>query len=183
MGRKSDYSCGPSVKSVQSVAMIPSVFQREVFVITASIPRQAEENHMRVQGTGVAGITILIAAFAAVAQEPNNGADIRINVDVVQVPVSVTRLGVAVKDMMKEDFQLRENAAPQAVKYFWQETDLPLSVGLIVDVSGSQNGLIGKHRETVTRFLRQVLGPRDRAMLITVGTQARLVTDFTGSIE
>ena len=69
-------------------------------------------------------------------------------------------------------FQLRENSTPQVIEYFWQELDLPLSIGLIVDVSGSQAGLVGKHKQTVTTFLEQILGPDDRAMLITVSSQA-----------
>ena len=138
---------------------------------------------MRVRRFGAAAITILIGALAALAQEPSSAAHIRINVDVVQTPVSVTRRGVPVKGLTQEDFQIRENGSTQVVKYFWQELDLPLSVGLIVDVSASQAGLIGQHRETVTKFLRQVLGPRDKAMLMTVGAQARLISDFTSSVE
>src|SRR5262249_14028562 len=87
------------------------------------------------------------------------------------------------KGLTKDAFQLREDSTPQVIQYFWQELDLPLSIGLIVDVSGSQVGLIGKHKQTVTRFLKQVLGPEDRAMLITVSSQARLVMDFTNSID
>src|SRR5205814_10407971 len=61
-------------------------------------------------------------------------------------------------------------------------SDLPLTVGLIVDVSGSQAGLVGKHRETVARFIQQVLRPQDHAMLVTVGPAVHLLTDFTNSV-
>src|SRR5262245_49942019 len=128
-------------------------------------------------------IFVLVAAPAARTQDADRAADIRVDVDVVQTSVSITRHGIPVKGLTRDDFKIREDNVPQVVKYFWQEHDLPLSIGLIVDVSASQAGLIGKHRETVTKFLRQVLGPGDKAMLMTVGPQARLITDFTTSID
>src|SRR5262245_48547901 len=131
-----------------------------------------------------AAVAISLIVFpTAPAQEPGNSDSVRVNVDLVRVPVSVTRRGIPVKGLTKDAFQLREDSTPQVIQYFWQELDLPLSIGLIVDVSGSQAGLIGKHKQTVTRFLKQVLGPEDRAMLITVSSQARLVMDFTNSID
>jgi len=132
--------------------------------------------------TAALAITLIVFP-AAPAQEQRNGESVRVNVDLVQVPVSATQRGIPVKGLTKDAFQLRENSTPQVIQYFWQELDLPLSIGLIVDVSGSQAGLIRKHKQTVTTFLKQVLGPEDHAMLITVSSQARLVTDFTNSIE
>jgi len=132
--------------------------------------------------TAAFAISLIVFPTSA-AQEPANSESVRVNVDLVRVPVSVTQRGIPVKGLTKDAFQLRENSTPQVIQYFWQELDLPISIGLIVDVSGSQAGLVGKHKQTVTTFLKQVLGPDDRAMLITVSSQARLVTDFTNSID
>ena len=128
-------------------------------------------------------VAIFLAAAVSRSQDVGRAPDLRVDVDAVQVSVSVTRHGIPVKALTKDAFRIREDGLPQTVQYFWQEHDLPLTVGLIVDVSASQAGLIGKHRETVTKFLHQVLGPGDKAMLITVGAQARLITDFTTSID
>jgi len=132
--------------------------------------------------TAVAAISLIVFPTAP-AQGPGNSDSLRVNVDLVRVPVSLTERGIPVKGLTKDAFQLREDSTPQVIQYFWQELDLPLSIGLIIDVSGSQAGLVGKHKQTVTTFLEQVLGPKDRAMLITVSSQARLVTDFTNSID
>jgi len=140
----------------------------------------------------LAAVTVLSLSVAA--QQPETTATsgqeplpvapaMRVDVDLVRVALSATRHGVPVKGLGKQDFLVREDSAPQQIKYFWQEGELPLSMGLIVDVSGSQSGFISKHRETVSRFLKQVLGSQDRAMIVTVGPQARLVTDFTNSLE
>ncbi len=128
-------------------------------------------------------LSILFGTITAFAQEAGRADSIRVNVDAVQISVSATQHGIPVRGLTKDDFQIREDGKPQVLQSFWQELDLRLTVGLIVDVSASQAGLMGKHRETVTTFLHQVLGPRDKAMLITVGTQARLVTDLTTSID
>ncbi|MDQ2946782.1 MAG: VWA domain-containing protein [Acidobacteriota bacterium] len=104
------------------------------------------------------------------------------NVDLVQVACSVTDHNVAVKGLQKSDFILREDAKPQEIKYLWQQAELPLSIGLIIDVSGSQSSLVHKHRHTVAQFLKQVLRPEDRAMIVSVGGQVWLNADLTNSI-
>ena len=132
--------------------------------------------------------TVLFSALAAWPQqspppEQQPAASFRVDVNVVRIAASATQHGVPVKGLTKDDFRVREDAAPQPIKYFWQEHDLPLTVGLIVDVSGSQATLVHNHRETLKRFFQQVLRPEDRAMIVTVGPQARILNDFTASQE
>src|SRR6478672_13528509 len=114
---------------------------------------------MLFQRITVALLISLIVFPTAPAQEPGNSESVRVNVDLVRVPVSVTQRGVPVKGLTKDVFQLRENSTPQVIQYFWQELDLPLSIGLIVDVSGSQAAPARKHKQTVTTFLKPVPPP------------------------
>ncbi|HTS78937.1 MAG TPA: VWA domain-containing protein [Bryobacteraceae bacterium] len=110
-------------------------------------------------------------------------AQIRVDVNLVTVATGVTdRSGAPVKNLRAEDFELRDNGRQQKIEYLWQEQDLPLTVGLLVDVSGSQSAFIEQHRAAVAQFLAQVIGLKDRAFIVTVGTEARLVTDLTGSV-
>ena len=85
--------------------------------------------------------------------------------------------------LRREDFVVREDGVPHEVKYLWQESDLPLTVVLLADVSGSEYQFIEQHRQTVLQFLSQVLSPGDRAALVSVERQQRLVTDLTNSME
>jgi VWFA-related protein len=125
----------------------------------------------------------LLLAFA-VSTCAQGQPDIRVDVPLVSVSCSVTtRDGAPVKSLKREDFQLLDNGKARDVQYFWRENDLPLTIGLIADVSGSQAGCIKRHRETFTRFLEQVLGPKDRAFVLTVGGDVKLVTDLTGSLD
>ena len=129
----------------------------------------------------LARITLALAATALAAQTQ---PDIRVDVDLVTVACSVTDHGGApVKNLTAKDFTIRDNGTPRAITQFWQESDLPLTVGLVVDASGSQAEFVAGHRDTIEQFLSQVLGQQDRAFLVQVIGQAWLVTDLTGSIE
>jgi VWFA-related protein len=125
-------------------------------------------------------LTALCFGFTLSAQN----ADIRVDVGAVNVTCEVTdRHGAPVKNLTAADFELRDNGRMQAVDHLWQEADLPLTIGLIVDVSGSQTAFIQSHRETVTQFLKQVMRPQDRAFIATVGPEVKLLADLTSSVE
>ena len=70
---------------------------------------------------------------------------------------------------------------PQKIAFFAKSTDVPLTLGLIVDASGSQEHFSKKHEKDLEIFLKRVLGPRDRAFLLCFGNHLRLVSDFTQS--
>ncbi len=107
----------------------------------------------------------------------------RVDVSLVTVPVQVSTLdGSAARDLAREDFELLDNGEPRTIEGFWHETDLPLTIGLVIDVSGSQTEWVTAHRATVAEFLRRLLRKDDRAFLVTVGADARLVTDLTGAL-
>jgi VWFA-related protein len=113
-----------------------------------------------------------------------SNAQIRVDVGLVTVTCEVTdRTGAPAKDLRLEDFEVRDNGREQKIESLWQEQDLPLTIGLLVDVSGSQSAFIDEHRRAVTQFLTQILGRKDRAFLVTVGPEAKLLADLSGSIE
>src|SRR5436190_20697054 len=72
-----------------------------------------------------------------------------------------------VKDMTKDDFTLDEEGRPQTIRYFSQESNLPLTVGLLVDTSGSTRAVLPDERNASEVFLRNVLRPeKDKAFVI-----------------
>jgi VWFA-related protein len=124
-------------------------------------------------------LTLMVAGMLAAQEKP----DIRVDVDLVTVACSVAdRNGAPAKDLKVEDFNLHDNGQPREIRNFWQESDLPLTIALVADVSGSQAGFIRGHRDAVGQFLKQVIGPRDQAMIVQVAQQARLISDLTGSL-
>jgi VWFA-related protein len=121
---------------------------------------------------------VVFATLLAAQQNP----DIRVDVDLVTVGCSVTdHNGAPVRNLTLKDFNLSDNGEPREIRNLWQESDLPLTVALVADVSGSQAGFVKSHREAIAQFLKQVIGPRDRAMIVEVSQQSWLISDLTGS--
>ena len=109
---------------------------------------------------------------------------ISVDVDVVNVLASVrNKKGALISNLEKNDFTVLENGKPQTIKYFTRETDLPLTIGLLVDVSGSQRNLIGIERSAATEFFSKVLRKKDEAFLISFGEEAELLQDYTNSVR
>jgi VWFA-related protein len=126
--------------------------------------------------------TSLLALISAALLNAQQPPDIRVDVDLVTASCSVTdRGGVPVKGLKREDFNLRDNGQPREITNFWQESDLPLTIAFVADVSGSQAGYVKSHREAVAKFFQQVLSPADRAMVVEVAQQSRLLSDLTAS--
>ncbi len=107
---------------------------------------------------------------------------IKVDVDVVSILASVRdKRGGLVSNLEKNDFTVLEDGKPQEIKYFTKETDLPLTIGLLVDVSGSQRNLIDIERNAATQFFSQVLRKKDEAFLISFGEESELLQDYTNS--
>lgn len=124
--------------------------------------------------------TLLFTVRLAGQQTP----DIQLTVDLVTVASSVTdHKGAPVRNLTPADFNLTDNGQPREIRNVWQESDLPLTIALVADVSGSQAGYVQDHREAIAQFLKQVIGQRDRAMIVQVARQAWLISDVTGSTQ
>ena len=109
-------------------------------------------------------------------------ASITVDVNVVSVLTSVRdKKGALIPTLGKEDFTILEDGKPQTIKYFTRETDLPLTIGLLVDVSGSQRNLINIEQSAASQFFSQVLRKKDLAFLLMFGEEAELLQDYTGS--
>ena len=111
--------------------------------------------------------------------------DVRYSTDVSVVNVLATvrdKQGRIVRDLTKDDFTLAEDGRPQTIRYFSTQADLPLTLGLLVDVSGSQRRLLATERSASYRFLDQVLREdRDFAFVIHFTKEVELLQDLTAS--
>src|SRR5215831_2651146 len=107
---------------------------------------------------------------------------IKVDVDVVNILASVRdRRNALIGTLNKDDFTLFEDGKQQTIKYFTKETDLPLTIGLLIDVSGSQRNLIEIERNAASQFFSSVLRKKDEAFLISFGEEAELLQDYTQS--
>src|SRR5579863_458441 len=107
------------------------------------------------------------------------------NVKVVNVLATVhDKQGQIVTNLTKDDFVLEEDGRPPTIRYFAQQTDLPLQVGLLIDTSGSERRMIPTEKDASYTFLEHVLRPdKDRAFLIHFDREVELLEDLTSSRE
>jgi Ca-activated chloride channel family protein len=107
---------------------------------------------------------------------------IRTTVEMVLVPVTVTDgANRIVTGLEKENFQVFEDKNPQSIKHFWRE-DTPVSVGIVLDVSGSMTTKIDRARDAVVALL-ETSNPQDEFFLTTFEDQPTIVQDFTPSVD
>lgn len=134
----------------------------------------------------IARLLPLLAALSQCPGQPpptqDHEASIKVDVDVVNVLCNVyDKQGVLVQDLNKTDFEVFENNRRQEIRYFARDTDLPLTVTLLLDVSGSVRWLIENEKDAATKFLEAVLRPTDQALLMGFSSTMILWQDFTSS--
>ncbi|MGB7722425.1 MAG: VWA domain-containing protein, partial [Bryobacteraceae bacterium] len=132
----------------------------------------------------------LLAAFAlspAARLLRGQQANTTFSADVKVVNLLATvrdKQGQIVRDLTKEDFLLDEDGRPQTISYFSRENNLPLTLGLLVDTSGSERRMIPEERRASLRFIEQVLRPdKDMAFVIHFDFEVELLEDLTNSRE
>ena len=118
----------------------------------------------------------------AVAPEEGNTA-IKVDVELVNVLCNVyDKRGALMNELSQADFEVREDGKPQQLRYFARETNLPLTVALLLDVSGSVRRFVDIEKDTAAQFLKDVLRSGDQALLIGFGSTMILWQDFTSSV-
>jgi VWFA-related protein len=133
----------------------------------------------------------LMAALGALPGAPppmlaqDAATTIAVDVKVVTLPVTVRdKHGKIVRDLTKDDFTLLEDSRPQTIRYFSEDTNLPLTLGVLVDTSRSQSNALDAERNASRSFFDQmIVQPKDRAFLVHFDRQVELLQDLTSSLE
>jgi VWFA-related protein len=84
-----------------------------------------------------------------------------------------------VPNLTKADFELYEDGKQQAIKYFSRETDLPLTLGIMIDTSVSQMRVLPMEQEAGAEFLKDLMRPKDLAFLMNFDVEVDLLKDLT----
>jgi VWFA-related protein len=119
------------------------------------------------------------------AQSQDESAEtLKVNVEVVQLFFNVKdKHGALIPNLTKDNFDLFEDGKPQTIKYFKAETDLPLTLGILIDSSGSQMRVLEMEKTVGGSFLESILRPKDEAFVISFDVDINLLQDFTGSVS
>src|SRR5580700_11001242 len=128
------------------------------------------------------------AAQKPAAQKPE---DEQTPTETLKVSVNVVGLFFNVKDkhgtllpnLTKDDFTVFEDGKQQTIKYFAAESNLPLTLGILIDSSGSQRNVLDMEKEVGGAFLRQILTDKDEAYVIDFNIDAELIQDYTRDVH
>ena len=127
------------------------------------------------------------ASSVADVDEPQNSMitlHARVN-EVNVLFIATDKHGKFVRDLNQNDFSiLDDHKPPQAILNFRRETDLPLHMGLLVDVSGSVNGRFDFEQNAATSFLEHTLRARfDKAFIVGFNNKSQIAQDFTDNVQ
>jgi VWFA-related protein len=106
-----------------------------------------------------------------------------VNVELVNIlfTVRAKKGGQLIPNLEKANFKIYEDGKEQTIQRFSRETDLPLTLGLLIDISASQERLIEIERQAASQFFSAVIRKKDEAFLISFGKSTDLLQDYTSS--
>ena len=115
-------------------------------------------------------------------EEVSEGDVVRVNTNLVTVPVSVLdRQGRFISDLKREDFTVFENGIEQNIAY-WEPADKPFTVALLLDTSPSTQFHLWEIKEAAIAFAKQ-LRPQDRVLVVSFNDQVLLLTEVTNDLN
>src|SRR6267154_1323666 len=107
---------------------------------------------------------------------------VKVNVNVVGLFFNVKdKHGALIPNLTKNDFEVYEDGKPQTIKYFAAESNLPLTLGILIDSSGSQMRVLNMEKEVGGNFLSQILSTKDLAFVLDFDVNVNLLQDFTNN--
>lgn len=114
-------------------------------------------------------------------QDLAEGQTLKVQVNLVNTYFSARDKGGFLTGLHKDDCSLTENGEPQVIKNFTQEKKLPLTIGILLDTSGSQENVLPLEQESGAQFLKTMLTPKDEAFLISFDINVDLLADYTNN--
>jgi len=140
-------------------------------------------------------LLVLLSGFSAATAQTAQSSDqnraqdesvetLKVNVNVVQLFFNVKdKKGALIPNLTKDQFQVLEDSKPQTIKYFAAESNLPLTLGILIDSSGSQMRVLDMEKQVGGEFLSQILRDKDLAFVISFDVDVNLLQDFTSSVH
>lgn len=123
-----------------------------------------------------------VSTAPAPSADEESVATFKLEVNLVDVFFTVKdKQGNLVPHLTKNDCTVTEDKAPQKLKSFVAETQQPLTLGILLDTSGSQQRVLPLEQQVGAQFLERILRPKDEAFLLSFDVNVDLLQDFTSS--
>jgi VWFA-related protein len=117
-------------------------------------------------------------------QESTPTATFKVNVNLVSLFFTVRdKHNGLIPTLSKSDCSIFEDKQPQTIKNFSAETDLPLTLGILLDTSGSQTNVLPLEQQSGGEFLHQIMREKDEAFVVTFDVDVDLAQDFTNNVN
>ena len=135
----------------------------------------------------LAGIPLAVALTARPAhsqndqqQPPESGGTLRVETKLVDVFATVRdKHNGIINDLTKDDFKIFEDGKEQKITYFGKETDMPITLAILMDTSGSMYNILDAEKEAASSFVHEIMRKKDEAVVISFDTDEDLLADFT----
>jgi len=178
MTKRNKFGLAPSGLAI-GLALILAI----AVVLGLSVSGSAQTNSYVIAASVGSGRDAALPATRDASDEPI--LTITKRVDEVNVLfIATDRHGKFVRNLNQNDFAIFDDHKPvQSIINFRRETDLPIELGLLVDMSGSVQGRFGFEKEAATGFLQHIIRPGyDRAFVVGFNKESRLTQDFTDKV-
>jgi VWFA-related protein len=184
-----------SLPKIISAAALAGLLTVAVFTVAqksaAAQQPSSQQAGSQPSGSQASGQQSSPQSGAQSGQDQKNGDDqqqpsetLKVNVNVVQLFFNVKdKHGALIPNLTKDDFEIFEDGKQQTVKYFAAESNLPLTLGILIDASGSQRNVLDMEKEVGGAFLRQILTDKDEAYVISFDISVDLLQDFTRDVH
>jgi VWFA-related protein len=128
-----------------------------------------------------AALALALPGFPqAAAQDQGQGPVIKTEVNLVNVFATVRDKNKrVVTDLKQDDFKIYEDGHEEKISFFSKEMNLPITLGLLLDTSGSEQNMLPAIQDGGSRFIHRVLKKGDEAMVISFDSDVDLLSDFT----
>ncbi len=173
-----------SYKTSLSAGMLTAVVFASVLALAASASAQSSAAQPTTSSPANSQAKPSGSSDQQQGQSDESTTTLKVNVEVVQLFFNVKdKHGALIPNLNKSDFDIFEDGKPQTIKYFKAESDLPLTLGMLIDSSGSQQRVLDMEKEVGASFLENILRSKDEAFVISFDIDITLLQDFTNSVS
>jgi VWFA-related protein len=113
------------------------------------------------------------------SEGPQQGIRVQVNLVNLFATVRDKKTKQIISNLEQNDFKITEDGVEQKISFFSRESMLPITLGLLIDTSGSEQNTLGAEQEAAVRFLSRVLRKGDLAMVVSFDTDSDLLADLT----
>ena len=111
---------------------------------------------------------------------PESSQTLKVQTNLVNVFVTARdKHNAIISDLNKDDFKIYEDGQEQKVAFFDKEANMPITLGILIDTSGSMQDILGVEQDTASRFVHEIMRKKDEAMIVSFDFDLNLLADFT----